>query len=277
MKVKSRISVRPKCVSNSEMSNLIKEIFDKNRKLILDEDMLLFLIPLESNEYKELKKVYEENRDELYYDEDFEIEYTKKEIDEAEAFVVGVESVVCGYGDKSTFDYFYPCCKNGHFVGEQFLDYEIPVNELRNRDLVLSDIYRLFISPKMKDILEKENAKNVMFRPIWTRKNHNEPIAYQIEVEKLLPSIQELNGMTVYKTCSECGKKIYKKRSDKPLYLTQQILDNLEDFNATAEIFTELGNYEIIINRKMFELLNKCGIKKIRFQPIFIKCVNTII
>lgn len=70
---------------------------------------------------------------------------------------------------------------------------------------------------------------------------------------------------------SSLWKRITKTHLKGPICLTEDIYNNLGDFNATSEEFTELSARIYIISRRFYELLNEYGIKGLRGEVIIIK------
>lgn len=245
-----------------------KELAEKYHKYSIDDQMMLMLVPIESEAYKEI-----DNLISLYPEYfkglkgRFERKYSKEEILSAKAFRMEVESIFNGYCDDTKYHTY--SCEKCKFYDEQFKDYEIPPKEWKNRDLSFSDYYTFYVSPNLKKEIERIEATNVKFRPAWSRKDKVTPIAYQIEVCKYLPPLSMYNSWEICKTCSNCSKLIYDPNYKNPIYMPNDILENLKDFNATSEVFTELSSREYIVSRRIYELFKKYGVKKMNFEPVF--------
>lgn len=245
-------------------------VLNKHRQYCIHDGMKLMLVPTQSEAYEDIKELirkypeFYQERKEL-----FERKYTKLEMDKAKAFRMKIEAIFCGYDDEDIY-HSYSCdiCK---FYNKQIKDYEIPPKEWRNRDLVFSTYSTFYLAEGLKKEIEKLNATNVWFRPGWSRKDKSIPVAYQIEVNEYLPKLKELNHWQTYKICSECGKEVLESNFKDPIYVTKDILDSLKDFNATQETFTEISAREYIVSRRIFELFKNYGVKKMRFEPVFIK------
>lgn len=272
MKIWSRINIYPDELEFTKPLKKAKKIISKYPQYLIDYDMGLLLVPIESDAYQEIQQLFAEFEE--YYQEGifelFENEFTKQEIDEAEYFEMRVEAIFNGYDEEIT-KYFTYCCEEETCFGEQIADYEIPPKEWRNRDLVFSDFYTFFVSQRIKEAIEDINASNVWFRPAWTKKDKEKPIAYQINVNEYMPPLKDINGWEIYEICPKCGKKLYESNIKGPIYITDKIKNSLKDFNATQEVFTKVSNSIIIVSRRIYELFKEMKVKKKRFEPIFIK------
>lgn len=68
-------------------------------------------------------------------------------------------------------------------------------------------------------------------------------------------------------------KKIYDviQNYPHPFYLPTDMKAQLKDFNATVETFSEADARYYIISRKLFEALEKLGVKGLTCQPVIFK------
>ncbi|BCJ93593.1 hypothetical protein acsn021_11620 [Anaerocolumna cellulosilytica] len=256
----------------TDIEKKIRYFMLKCKRFVINEDMNLILIPIDSQEYKEIKAFLNENK--RYFNnifETFENKFDKKEMEQAQAFEMKINNICCGYDNTTSQEYFKTCCREGKLFIQQVKDYEVPPNELRKREVVFSDLYTFIITEKIMLEIKNNSMSNIKFRPVWQRRDIKIPIAYQIEVDELLPSLKELNNWITYACCPNCGKAVYDTNAIGPMYITKDILDNLYDFNATTEQFAELRARRFIVSRRVYDLFRSLGIKNLDFEPVILK------
>jgi hypothetical protein len=272
MMILSRISILPDGIYTREMDEQINYFIQKYSQYVLDESMKLMLIPIDINAYVEIKEFI--NANQKYYNDLFEIyenKFNKKELEQAQVFEMRVANVCCGYGDMTTVDYFDLCCKHGELLSKQIKDYEVSPREWRKREMSFSDLDTFLVSDKLKCTMESARLTNLSFRPVWQRKDKNVPIAYQIEVNQLLPSLKELNGWEIYKICPFCGKEVFEPNIKGQICITKEMYNNLEDFNGTSEEFAELSSRIYLVSRRVYQLFKDYGVKGMKFEPVMVK------
>lgn len=272
MKILSRISLTADSKVPTDIEKKIRYFMLKCKRFVINEDMNLILIPIDSQEYKEIKGFQNENQ--RYFNNIFEIfenEFDKKEMEQAQAFEMKIKNICCGYGNTISQDYFITCCNEGKLLTQQVKDYEVPPSEIRKRDVVFSDLGTFITSEKLMLEIKKNDMSNIKFRAVWQRRDKKIPLAYQIEVNELLPSLKELNNWITYAWCPNCGKAVYDTNTIGPMYITKDILDNLYDFNATTEQFTDVGARRFIVSRRVYDLFRSLGIKNMDFEPVMLK------
>lgn len=270
MKILSRFFLRPQRTSPKEVFQYVEDFTESNCKYLLDRDMKLFLMPIDIPAYGEAKS-YVQAHPQFYPEglfEFFENTFTKKEMEEAKAYWMQFDNMCCGYSDATSMDYFHSCCEEGNMPVKQFKDYEIPPSEWRKRDVVHSSMYLYFVSQRVKEAVEAAHCSNVTFRPAWSRRNHEQPIAYQLGTNHDLPPLAALNNWEDYESCKSCKIRSYSPHFKGQLRITQEAYDQLNDFNSTVERFTELLVPKIIVSKKVYELFKSLGIKQMCFEPV---------
>lgn len=183
MIILSRINISPTKHTTKEIDEKLKDYMKQYKKYVLDEDMMLMLIPIDDPIYNEIKE-FMHNHKEYYRDisEFFENKFTKKEIQHANAFELSLNrATVCGYDNVVPLDYYETCCEYGKFIGKQLKDYEVPSSEWKKRELAFSSMYTYLVSEKLKSAIESAGLTNISFRLVRFRRNKKEPIAYQLE------------------------------------------------------------------------------------------------
>lgn len=232
--------------------------------------MKLFVVPIDSEAYTDVIKLKELSPREIFYSELFEKEYSRKDYDDAEAFVINFINMSYGYADINVGNYFEKCCERGTLLLKQVKDYEISKSQLRNKDFAQTDFYRFVISEKVKHELNLIGVDDSIFRPVWERGKHGSPGAFQITPINILPPIAKVNRWKSYIGCKYCNKKLYNWEDNAPFYISQEAADSLQDFNITLEQVGNLCTPLYIVNRKIYTFL-KSRYKRMYFEPIFVK------
>lgn len=272
MIILSRISILHDGIYTRDIDEQINYFIQKYSQYVLDESMKLMLIPTDTHVYVEIKEFIKDNQ--KYYNNLFEIyenKFDKKEMEHAQVFEMRIANVCCGYADMTTRDYFDSCCKHGELLSKQIKDYEVSPREWRKREMSFSDLNTFLVSDKLKCTMESARLTNLSFRPVWQKKDKSVPIAYQIEVNQLLPSLKELNGWKIYKICPSCGKEVLDPNIKGHIYITKEMYNNLEDFNVTSEEFAELSARIYLVSRRVYQLFKDYGVKGMKFEPVAIK------
>jgi len=250
----------PECVENEA-----KDLFQKLSKYCIHEEMMLLLLPVESEDYKKVKTFI--SKYPQYFDsflELYERKYSKSEIEKAEYFVLRVENLVYISSIDDVYEY---CCKNRCFVVNQKTNFRIETKSMKNKDIGFTTNYRFVVSERMKNIIEENEITNVKFIPVYQTKK-DIIVAYQIEPDELMPELSNINNWNVYLNCDISGEKVYDPNNMNQFTVRKELVNRLHDFNATKEIFTELGAHNYIISRKMFDLIKRQNIKSLKCEPI---------
>ena len=67
---------------------------------------------------------------------------------------------------------------------------------------------------------------------------------------------------------SEQGYHIYDSNYKNQLTIPREISSDLLDFNASFELFSELGAREYIISKKMYSIFKESGIRALDCEPV---------
>ena len=111
------------------------------------------------------------------------------------------------------------------------------------------------------------------FRPVRNKKG--EIVCYQITPQHTMKSISSVNRIKVLKPCRKCGgvqHRINEYKNKKGFiyyYMTQDVLDDLHDFNETNEKF-EMYFPLYVVSRRVYEYLVSKNPRMV-FEPIFLK------
>lgn len=260
--------------TKSKVPNEAKEeleiLFNKCEAYCINSTLRIILLPIDSNLYGEVMSFinrYKEWANKLVT---YEHKFTKTEIQRSEYFLVASKSLVCIKG--SIGECFESCCSNGSLLGNQKDYFKVNRVDIKNKLFTATNTCRYFITQLLKDSLTQQSFTNIQFLPVYDDKT-DDVVAYQVEVNEVMPSLSELNGWITYKECSQCGKKIYDviQNYPHPFYLPANIKTSLKDFNATLETFSEADAKYYIISRRFLEALESMGVKGLICQPIVFK------
>ncbi len=272
MKIYSRINIKPKTDRypfrvppdvRQEAEDLCQEL----SKYCIDEEMLLLLIPIDSDGYRKVRAFITKHSQ--YFEaplELFERRYTRGEVDAADFLTLGTRSILYT-SERNENEY---CCERNCFVTGSVGNLYVEPRGMKNKNLAFTTNYRFVVSERLKTILESNQLTNICFHPVLHPRREM-ILGYQIEPIDRMPPIHELNGWHPYLLCKKTGKIVYEANSEDPLKVTKKIVSHLKDFNATMEAFTELGAPSYIISRKMHEVLKEANVKSLDCEPVYIK------
>ena len=285
------------CTSkNKEDKQIYKEFKKKMKKYLMDEDMELYRIPILSEDYPyahELAQKYPSDRvddiDEcpgLYVREHrmIETDYTKKDYEQAVAYLVDFGYFAYPYETISDSDYEGPCCEKPdwyHQIGLiQNKIYKIPASEFKKRKYAQLMIGYAFHEDVKKLLIENHLASENDFQKVITKRN--ETVCYQIKPENVIHGFAEDNNMELFDFCRNCGLPHYHYKSE-PYCISGATLEQLKGLNQTREtsgaIFKEQNGSEMpaslvepwyILSKEAYTLLHK-HYPRMQFIPIFLK------
>lgn len=210
----------------------------------------------------------------------FEEKNWPQEFDKAVAYTLNFVSMAYGYGSDVHEDYFKSCCEKNKSVSVHYKDFEFPKSKTILKPYLQLDWYFFAISPDLKKELVElglDDDEEKIFRPVWTRK-HDFPICYSIEPQHILKPIAKVNNFETEIICDKCNVVwAYHKENEveagigKPLYITQESLSILHDFNVTYEFFGP-GGYlirKVIVSKKIHDfIINKYP--RAEFRPVLL-------
>ena len=198
----------------------------------------------------------------------------------AVAYQLNFVSMCYGYDSDLHKDYFKPCCEKIKSVFIHYKDFEFPKANIKKSYFQL-DWYYFAVTEELKNaIIESgiDDKEEDIFRPIWTRK-HDVPIAYSIEPKHILKPIYKENDYNIKTICSDCDVVWATVKADyfdgtigRPIYISEDVLNDLHDFNYTYEYFGP-GGYllrDVIVSKKVYEIILKLY-PRAEFRPVLIK------
>lgn len=304
-RVKQYAKLHIKCTGNKKEEKKIYLEFKKRmKKYLLDEDMELYRIPILAKDYPyahELSQKYEWDWSRNEEDEDFptmyitenediETDYTKKDYEQAVAFVVNFWYVVYPYENNWVRDFEETCCDKPSWK------YKTAMIQKKNSILPSSKFKKkkyaqlisgYVIAEEVRDLLlEYGLAKKEDFWDVINRKG--EIVCYQMMPKNVVHGFAQDNNMKLVDKCEHCGMERYWYYKE-PFYMSQRTLDQLVGLNQTIErcggyfdeeeLKRDLQNGEdmrstmepwYIVNKEVYNLLHK-HYPRMQFIPIFLK------
>ena len=249
----------------ADVKRKAKDLCNKLSKYLIVEDLNMLYLPMESAEYSEVMAFVNEHCEYFYGTLGFyERKYSKHEMENAEYFTLKIANLVYSSNESNNFEY---CCNEKCFAVGTNNNMRLEARSMKNKDLGFTSDYRFVISENLKTIIENSNISNMIFIPAFHEKK-DIIVAYQIEPIELMANIAELNDWIIYRSCANSGKTIYDSNYVNQLAINKAIAMKMHDFNATSELFTELGTHEYIISKKLYLILKACGIKSLKCEPI---------
>lgn len=289
------------CTSKAkEDRKLYKEFCVKLKKYLIDEDMQLYKVPILSEEYKyahplAMEHGWDWSREEeqedyprIYIDEDdvLEITYSKKDYENAAAYLVNFWYFAYPYGNISDSEYEEVCCDNPMWKYNtctiQKKIYKIPSSEFKNRKYAQL-MFGYAVSEEIRNLLmENKFAIEQDFQEVTNLKGTI--VCYQLKPKNIITGFPKDNHMHLVDVCKHCGMERWEAGTE-PYYISKDTLAQLKGMNQTREKFgpaleerekNQLEKDEIrwtlepryIINKEVYTLLHK-HYPRMQFIPIF--------
>ena len=294
-----------KCTSNKKEEKKIYLEFKKRmKKYLLDEDMELYRIPILAKDYPyahELSQKYEWDWSRNEEDEDFptmyitenediETDYTKKDYEQAVAFVVNFWYVVYPYENNWVRDFEETCCDKPSWK------YKTAMIQKKNSILPSSKFKKKKYAQLISGYVIAEEVRNLLLEhglatkeDFWDVINRKgEIVCYQMMPKNVVHGFAQDNNMKLVDKCEHCGMERYWYYKE-PFYMSQRTLDQLVGLNQTIErcggyfdeeeLKRDLQNGEdmrstmepwYIVNKEVYTLLHK-HYPRMQFIPIFLK------
>lgn len=273
MKTYLRYSIRPKINprTNSEIPEDAKQeavqLFEQCRQYCINEQLKLVLVPIDTKCYEDImvyiNRYYEWASGLIMY----EHKYSKEEMDNAEYYRLKVNSFLPTKSQDLRSMYSF-CCDKGKMINEQIGNMKLSLRDIEKKGISFTGSYRFLVTIAIKETLEVKNISNIKFIPSYDKLGKN-IVAYQIEAQEFLPSLEPYNNWGVYKKCNFCGKTIFNPQHQNitPFLFPISYKDKLKDFNATFEQFPQ-SSREYIISKKLYNVLLSYGARKLACEPI---------
>lgn len=304
-RVKQYAKLHIKCTSNKKEEKKIYLEFKKRmKKYLLDEDMELYRIPILAKDYPyahELSQKYEWDWSRNEEDEDFptmyitenediETDYTKKDYEQAVAFVVNFWYVVYPYENNWVRDFEETCCDKPSWK------YKTAMIQKKNSILPSSKFKKKKYAQLISGYVIAEEVRNLLLEhglatkeDFWDVINRKgEIVCYQMMPKNVVHGFAQDNNMKLVDKCEHCGMERYWYYKE-PFYMSQRTLDQLVGLNQTIErcggyfdeeeLKRDLQNGEdmrstmepwYIVNKEVYTLLHK-HYPRMQFIPIFLK------
>jgi hypothetical protein len=257
-----------------------KDLFSKYGAKIRESDTLQLLeIFKDTDKYDEIIGIMKKNN--VDYDEDEKIVYSKKEIDSAELLRI-LPGAICGYPQpKNDFGYedisydkstACPKCNNGML---QKAPLHIKKPKIGKRDICAVEwIYEYIITERLKIMLEKEGFTGVEYwNVVWHKKNENFSDIYQLFINNVMPKMSsETNIEPSGEKICECGKQGYYLDINEQIKYDRESLKGIKDFNKTSEW---LGGMKMtwqlpVITGRVYKFFKENKIKALLYEPVVV-------
>ena len=297
--MEQRAKIHIDCTSRKKADKQIyKEFKERMKKYLLHEGMGLYEIPILSDDYQyahELTQIYKkddtiEDIEEcpgLYIRENRRLEtyYTKKDYEQAVAYLVSFCYLAYPYETVSDSDYEGPCCEKPEWKRQEGLIqdklYKIPKSEFKNRKYAQL-MFGFAVHEEVKQLLiENQLASEYDFQQVITKRN--ETVCYQLKPENVIAGFAEDNDMSVFDYCRNCGLT-HVNFGEEPYYMSEATQKQLKGLNQTKEVngpifqeekplFAALVEPWYIVNKEVYNLLHT-HYPRMQFIPIFAKETN---
>lgn len=292
------------CTSRKKADKQVyKEFKERMKKYLIDEDMELYRVPILSEDYQyahELTKIYKEDDTiedieecpGLYITENswLETDYTKKDYEQAVAYMVNFWYLVYPYENDYDKKIFGTCCDNPNwnyktgFI-QNAID-KLPATEFKKKQYAqLFNGYALGKEPRDL-LLEHGLATEEDFWDVVDRRGN--VVCYQIMPKNVIHGFGHDNNMQLVDKCEHCGMERYWNYKE-PYYMSENTCKQLVGMNRTSEMSGDYFDEEAlkrakkngismevtlepwyIVNKDVYNLLH-AHYPRMQFIPIFAK------
>jgi len=224
----------------------------------------------DTENFKLLHKLCEERKVKLHLAR-FEMEYTKKELENAKYFNLQMRTYCSefaeDYGTKYDYSEKCKCCGTGK---KQVSDLIIDKSKMGKKDISLTYGFEVVISEKLHKLLLDNGITGFEVGAVRHKNNKmkNEPVLYQLFCSNTLLPLNEQSVFHKEKYCECCGKSgLFLKSLP---YYNEESLKDAKDFNYTYEYFGGgvSGTPYIIVSQKVYRLFKDNKIKGVVFDIV---------
>lgn len=232
-----------------------------------------YKVPGESpliKEARELAEDYEIFTFNMY----FEAKFSKKEMEEAVAYIPYFGRMCYEYDDSPNF-FKIACNKCCH-------DIQIDNLEIKNQGAIkkYKDDFATFrhvgqdfsvVTIPMYQYLCESGVDKRYFRPVYARRDKENPIGYQIYSEDALPEGAVISGKYEYYECRKCKAKIAEYQMTEQyehFYITKDAVDNMKPISVTYELYSRRP--EIVVSKEVYDAIIEKD-PKAYFFPVYLK------
>lgn len=293
------------CTSKKkEDKKIYKEFKERMKKYLVHEGMELYRIPILSVDYQyahelSLKYTWDWSRDDemedfpgvyITGDETIETDYSKKDFEQAVAYLVNFWNIAYIYEDMDGTEYEGTCCDNPRW------DYATGIIQTKESQMPSAEFKNKKYAQLMKGYALGKEARDLLLEhglateeDFWNVTNRKGSIVcYQIMPKSVIHGFAQDNNMKLVDKCKNCGMERY-WFYEEPFYLSQNTLDQLVGLNQTKEQKGGCFDEEIIrrnlengiemdrklepwyiVNKDVYNLLHK-HYPRMQFIPIFLK------
>ncbi len=283
---------------SSDDSNLMEAYNEFRARLsdfCVDDDMQLYQIPIDSDEYKYARRFAIEypvndhnDANDIPYMYVTESESTYTEYDEldynkASAYLINFWYFAYDYDDMSSDEFVGFCCDKPSWRIEkctvQNRNYMIPKSEFGRKKYAKLMLGYAASDEVRKLLIEEGLATDNDFREVTTKNGSH--VCYQITPTNKITGFLDYNNGKVVDCCANCGMKRYNPVSE-PYYISEELCEQLNGLNCTTEMEGPIVENEdidyddelstsleplYIVNKTVYELLKK-HYPRMQFIPI---------
>ena len=257
-----------------ETKKIYREFKEKMKKYLVDEEIEVYDVPIETSEYRyanKLAEIYNEAKDGLEITEWRLCDrvYTKKDYQNAVAYRVWfLQNSYNEYEDVE--DEEENCCEENKKHGMHNM-VQVRPQYLQKKEFGKKNCTQLMncgyaVSEAVKNDLLQLGATEEDFWPVYTKQK--EIVCYQLMPTHKV-SLGEINGWKKEIVCPYCGYADYEEDDRYPIYIDKKTLEQLKPLNATEETLGGAPMY-LIVTKEVYEFLTS-KYKRMNFEPIFLK------
>lgn len=272
MRVLSRISIPQGDLNKfteEYKQELILKYKDSFESLSWEDGIGYIEIYRDNNEYSNF--IEQLNGDNIYFTQQFKSKYSKKELDESKLLVIKLK-----YQCEMTYNGQYNKYFGEDYIGcksytRQHSDLEILKRDLGKKDILISIENEYIVSPRLKNILDKENLTGLKYRPVYTKKDA-ELVAYQMIIENRFAPLHQKTTLKVVNNDKICSFNTFIRKREDPLFYSNESIGDAKDFNITSEYFG-IGVFPRpvrIVSQRVRQVFLKNRIRGVEFEPVFI-------
>ncbi|MDO5294036.1 MAG: hypothetical protein Q4F05_14950 [bacterium] len=233
----------------------------------------MYKIPQENLLIKEVTELAE-RYDKLSFSVYFEAKFTKKEMEQAVAYMPYFHRMCFEYDD--TGDFTETICKECD-CQKQIYDLEIMNQGSIKKSKVDYATYKhegedySIISIPMYEYLSSNGIEQCYFRPIYARRDKKNPLAYQIYSENVLPEAAVISKENRYEMCSSCHNIEAKPQNTlqyEPYYMIEEMIEQMKPVNITKEYYGR--DQLLVVSKEVYHMIKEKDLRA-NFIPIFKK------
>ena len=201
------------------------------------------------------------------------MEQLYEDLEEAKAFELSFTNFVYDYDDLPGGFYDSVVCEKCGRIA-QTKDYMAPKANCRKPSGIRAN-YTFGVSQELRDeLIARFDVTEEDFRPI--RSKANEVVYYQIAPRHVMLPFYQVNKWTPKQPCPQCGTVLFEgddfenEKGEPFSYISQEALDEMQDFNVTRELFSRFFCPKYIISRRVYDFLVE-KYPRTHYFPLYLK------